>query len=400
MTNEAESMSFAGGELSEWPKEPDSKSGRGASSSRVRIPCSPLEFLNLFRCDTALGGGSAPLIDSPASARHNRWVIRKHATKAFIRTVYESVRARRALHGPLRPSWDARFETLAFVLHHYAKRSTRIPLKWQRKALELNARKTSVVKSMRFEPVSIDGVHAEWFTPPGEVPSDRALIYFHGGGYSVGSIRSHRDVISRLAVAAGVRTLVPEYRLAPEHPFPAQLEDARAVYRWVRNLGIAANRIVLAGESAGGGLTLSTLVASRDAGEPLPAAAVLWSPWLDLEANSASMDANAPFDYVSRDVLRTYAQRFVGAHDLRNPLAAPIHAELHNLPPLLVQAGGAETLLDDSVRVHARAKEAGVDITLEIDDDMIHAWHVFAPRFVGAQKAIDRAGAFVKRHLR
>lgn len=326
-------------------------------------------------------------------------MIRKHATRAFIRTVYESVRARRALRGPLRPSWDARFETLAFVLHHYAKRSTRIPLKWQRKALEMNAKRTSVVKSMQFEPVSIEGVHAEWFIPPGNIPNDRALIYFHGGGYSVGSIRSHRDVVSRLAIAAGVRTLVPDYRLAPEHPFPAQLDDARTVYRWLRDSGIRAERIVLAGESAGGGLTLSTLIASRDANEPLPAAAVLWSPWLDLEANSPSMDANAPFDYVSRDVLRAYAARFVGAHDLQNPLAAPIHADLRKLPPLLVQAGAAETLLDDSIRIHARAKDAGVDVTLEVEDDMIHAWHLLAPRFPNAQKAIDRTGAFIKRHL-
>ena len=325
--------------------------------------------------------------------------MKKIATRAVMRTVYEAVKARRKVRGPLRPSWSAEFETLAFVLHNYAKRSIHLPLAWQRAALTAGVRRTNVVKSMRFEKVSAGGVPSEWFIPPGDSPSDRALIYLHGGGYSVGSIDSHRDLVSRLSIASGVRALVPDYRLAPEHKFPAQLTDARAAYRWLLDSGIAPKKIVIAGESAGGGLTLSTLVETRDKGEPLPAAAVLLSPWLDLEAESASMKENAPFDYVSHKVLRAYATRFVREEQMRHPLAAPIHANLEGLPPLLVQAGEAETLVDDSTRIATLAREAGVDVTLDIEADMIHAWHVLAPRFPDAQRAIDRIGAFVRRQL-
>ncbi len=325
--------------------------------------------------------------------------MKKIATRAVMRTVYATVKARRKIRGPLRPSWSAEFETLAFLLHNYGKRSIHLPLAWQRAALTAGVRRTNVVKSMHFEKVSAGGVPAEWFTPPGSPTTDRALLYLHGGGYSIGSIDSHRDLVSRIAIAAGVRALVPDYRLAPEHKVPAQLNDARAVYRWLLDSGVAPKKIVIAGESAGGGLTLSTLLETRDKGEPLPAAAVLLSPWLDLEAESPSMKENAAFDYVSHKVLRAYAQRFVRDDQMRDPLAAPIHARLEGLPPLLVQAGDAETLADDSRRIAKRAESAGVDVTLEMEPDMIHAWHVFASRFSSAQPAIDRVGAFVRAQL-
>jgi acetyl esterase/lipase len=236
------------------------------------------------------------------------------------------------------------------------------------------------------------------------------VIYLHGGGYSVGSVRSHTDLIARIAQATGARVIAPEYRLAPEYPFPTQLEDAIAIYCHLLSGGADAasglgpsaplqpSRIVLAGESAGAGLSLSTMVALRERGLPLPAAAVLVSPWVDLEATSASMVENAPWDFVTRRGLDVYARRFVRAEDMRHPLAAPIHADLRGLPPLLVQVGEVETLRDDGIRLAERARAAGVEVELEVWPDMIHAFHVFAPMLADAREAIERIGAFCRAH--
>jgi acetyl esterase/lipase len=251
---------------------------------------------------------------------------------------------------------------------------------------------------MHYQTVDAGGVPAEWFRGEG-CDESRALLYLHGGGYSIGSIDVHREPVSRLCKAAGVRGLVPEYRLAPEHPFPSQLEDAVACYRWLLETGVAPSRIVIAGESAGGGLTLSTLVALRDARVPLPAAAVCVSPWVDLEMRGETMTTNARYDYVSREILRDYVRRFVGKHDLRNPLAAPIHADLRGLPPLLVLAGGAEVLLDDARSIAARAQAAGVEVTLEVEPDMIHAWTLFGRAFARSQASIDRIADFTRHAL-
>jgi acetyl esterase/lipase len=322
----------------------------------------------------------------------------------FFRAMRAAIRLRRSMRGPMLPSWDEKFETWARFLHHYAKRSTALPLALQRKMLGV-APATPLTCSMRYEKVRAGGVPAEWFRGrshgpdgSGTIDDSRVLLYLHGGGYSVGSIDSHRELVSRICVASGMSALVVDYRLAPEHRFPAQLDDALAAYRYL--LGrVDASRIVIAGESAGGGLTLSTLVALRDAREPMPAAAVAISPWVDLEMTGASMHTNARYDYVSREVLRVYAKRFVATRDLRNPLAAPIHANLRGLPPLLVQAGGAETLLDDARRIAALAKAAGVDVALDVEDEMIHVWHVFAPFLPRGQQAIARVGAFIKDRL-
>jgi acetyl esterase/lipase len=292
----------------------------------------------------------------------------------------------------MRESWDERFEAVARFLHHYSKRSSTLPISVQRWMLR-PAPYTRVVRRLRFEKVRAGGVPAEWFHAPESDPG-RVLLYLHGGGYSIGSVASHRDFIARLCVAAGATGLALDYRLAPEHPFPAQLEDALAAYRWLIGRGISPARLIVAGESAGGGLTLSTLVSLRDTGEPLPAAAMVFSPWVDLECNAASIHANARYDYVSGETLRVYARRFVPSRDLRNPLAAPIHADLRGLPPMLVQAAEAEALVDDACRIADRARDAGVDVTLEIEPDMIHAFQMMAFLLPRAQVAIERAGAF------
>ena len=252
------------------------------------------------------------------------------------------------------------------------------------------------MREVEMRPIDARGVSAEWFSQP---VSDRgrAILYFHGGGYSTGSINSHRDFLARLCIASGRRVLAADYRLAPEHPFPAQLEDSHRVYRWmIEEQGIHPDRIVIGGESAGAGLTLSTLVSLRDKGLPLPAGGVLISGWFDLEPRSSSMQFNSHYDFVTRLGIRSMAKRFAPISEHRNPLVSPVHADMTGLPPLLVQVGSAETLLDDSLRVAEAARTAGVDVRLEVWPDMIHAWHVFAPMLEEGRRAIGRIGEFVR----
>jgi acetyl esterase/lipase len=247
-------------------------------------------------------------------------------------------------------------------------------------------------------PVDAGGVPAEWITVPGAV-AERVVLYLHGGGYVVCSVSTHRDLISRIARAAEARALGVEYRLAPEHPFPAAVEDATAAYRWLLASGVNPAAIAIAGDSAGGGLTLATLVALRQAGDPLPAAAVCLSPWVDLEGVGDSMTTKAAADpFVRQEMIQFMAQHYLGDHSPRTPLAAPLYADLHGLPPLLIQVGTAETLLDDSTRIAERARAAGVQVTLDVWDDMIHVWQLFAPMLPEGQQAIERIGAFIRAH--
>jgi acetyl esterase/lipase len=248
------------------------------------------------------------------------------------------------------------------------------------------------------EPVDAGGVPAEWIATPG-ASKERAILYFHGGGYMVGSIDTHREMISRLSRAARARALAIDYRLAPEHPYPAAVEDATAAYRWLLSTGVDSARVVIGGESAGGGLTVATLVALRDAAEPLPAAGVCLSPWVDLECLGESMTAKAEVDPVAqREVILEMAKAYLGDANPRTPLAAPLYADLTGLPPLLIQVGTSEILLDDSTRLAERAKSAGVDVTLELWDEMIHMWHWFAAMLPEGQQGIDRIGEFIREH--
>jgi epsilon-lactone hydrolase len=252
---------------------------------------------------------------------------------------------------------------------------------------------------LRTERVSAGGVAAEWVVTP-EARADRVVLYLHGGGYCIGSINTHRDLASRLSRAAQARVLVLDYRLAPEHPFPAAVDDATSAYRWLLAGGTPARHTVIAGDSAGGGLTVATLVALRDAAQPLPAAGVCLSPWVDLEGIGESMTTKAAVDpLVDRERLRKLAAYYLGAHNPRTPLAAPLYADLSGLPPLLIQVGTAETLLDDSTRLAERARKAGVDVTLEPWEDMIHVWQAFAAILPEGQRAIERIGEFVRQRV-
>ena len=249
------------------------------------------------------------------------------------------------------------------------------------------------------EPTTIAGRPAEWLTPDGAGP-DRALLYLHGGGYCIGSINTHRDLAGRIAVASGMRVVNLDYRLAPEHPFPAAPDDATAAYRALLAQGLAPERLAIAGDSAGGGLTLATLVALRDAGDPLPATAVLLSPWTDLTATSSTWTTRADVDHlVQREGLDAMAAAYLDGRATTDPGASPRFADLHGLPPLLVQVGDAEVLLDDSVHLRDDAIAAGVPVTLDIWDDMVHVFQAFPPELLPqAGESLATIGAWLIGH--
>jgi epsilon-lactone hydrolase len=258
-----------------------------------------------------------------------------------------------------------------------------------------------VPADVRCEPIEAGGVKAEWITPPG-ADANRVIVYLHGGGYVFGSINTHRAMVARIARAAKARGLALDYRLAPEHRFPAALEDATAAYRWLLAQGYKPNKIVITGDSAGGGLALATLVALRDRNMPLPAAAACISPWTDMEGTGGSMTTRAKADPLITDkqALLDMARHYVGGGNPRHPLASPIYADMRGLPPLLIHVGDAEVLLDDSVRAAERAKAAGVSVTLEVWPEMIHVWHSFASILPEGQQAIDKIGEFIRAHTK
>jgi epsilon-lactone hydrolase len=250
---------------------------------------------------------------------------------------------------------------------------------------------------VRIELVAAPDRPAEWLAPPG-VSADTVVLYLHGGGYVIGSPRSHRHLAAAIARAAGARALVLDYRLAPENPFPAALDDAIAAYQWLLGQGVAPGRIVLAGDSAGGGLTVATLLALRNRGLPQATAGVCISPWVDLTCSGKSYATKAASDpIVTHDVITTLAATYVGTSgDRKAPLASPLFADLSNLPPLLVQVGSEEVLLDDALGLGARARAAGVDATVEEWPAMIHVWHWFLPMLDEAEQAVAVIGKFVR----
>ncbi|HYL58266.1 MAG TPA: alpha/beta hydrolase [Candidatus Acidoferrales bacterium] len=245
------------------------------------------------------------------------------------------------------------------------------------------------------EKVTAGNVPAEWISAPG-ANTQRVILYLHGGGYVVGSINTHRAMIARIARAANARALAIDYRLAPENPFPAAVDDAVAAYKWLLAKGHKSNNIVIAGDSAGGGLTIAALLKLRDAGAALPAGAVPISPWADLEGKGESIRSRAARDpMVTQDNLAGSAKQYYGNHDPKDPLVSPVHGDFRGLPPMLIHVGDAEILLDDATRVAERAKAAGVKVELEVWDDMIHVWHVFAKILPEGQQAIDKIGKWV-----
>jgi epsilon-lactone hydrolase len=249
---------------------------------------------------------------------------------------------------------------------------------------------------VKVERVTAPVAPAEWLRPP-SAGAGRVVLYLHGGGYVIGSPRSHRHLAAAIAGAAGASALSLDYRRAPEDPFPAAVDDAVACYRWLLEQGIAPGRIVIAGDSARGGLTVATLVALRDARVPLPAGGVCISPWVDLTLSGGSYETKAAADpIVRRPGIEEMARAYLGKTDPRTPLASPLFGDLRGLPPLLIHVGTEEVLLDDAVQLADRAKAAGVAATLEVWDRMIHVWHWFLPMLEEADTAIQGIGRFCR----
>lgn len=260
-----------------------------------------------------------------------------------------------------------------------------------------NLDKMSALMSRRSpgQPATLNGVSGEWLFPE-TGDGGRTLLYLHGGGYVLGSPLSHRDMVGAIADAAHAKVFLADYRLAPEHPFPAAVDDAVAAYEGLLETGVDPARLCIAGDSAGGGLTVATLLALRDRKLPLPAAGICISPWADLTCSSGSMTSMAEADPMLRpDALRWMAGLYLNGQDPQSPLASPVYADLRDLPPLLIQVGTEEALYDDAITLSRVARDAGVDSTLEVWEGMMHVWHLMARLIPEGRQAIQVIGAFV-----
>lgn len=247
---------------------------------------------------------------------------------------------------------------------------------------------------IRCESVNLGSLSAEWVT--GAEAVQGAVLYLHGGGYVMGSVNTHRELVSRIARAASIKVLALNYRLAPEHPYPAALEDTISAYHWLLDQGYDPAQVLFAGDSAGGGLAFAAMVALRDAGEILPAGAIGISPWTDLTLSGESIQSKADVECILKEEhLGRWAKWYAGDHDAKLPLISPRYADLSGLPPLLIQVGGDEILLDDALNLAKAAERAGVDVQLEVWEEMFHVFHMFSflPQ---AKKAVKSMVNFVK----
>ncbi|MHA1313302.1 MAG: alpha/beta hydrolase [Candidatus Helarchaeota archaeon] len=298
---------------------------------------------------------------------------------------------------------DARFlisKELKMIIRMLRKNQVRgeIPsVEQTREYLEKLTAMLQLPKDVKCESFDVNGLPVEWITAPG-VETHRVILYLHGGGYICGSIKTHREFVARLSREARTRAFLIDYRLAPENPFPAALDDAVKSYKWlVSEGGIEPKNVVIAGESAGGGLTLATLMKLRDIGEPIPAAGICLSPWTDLAVTGESVRTKADIDpFITPEVLHFYSKLYGKGQDSRNPYISPLYGDFRDLPPILIQVGTSEVILDDSTRMAERARAAGMDVTLEVWDEMIHAWQLFAALIPEGRKAITRIAEFIQ----
>ena len=276
------------------------------------------------------------------------------------------------------------------------------PVGWAERRARLDAIGSvwPVADDVKLQAVDVSGVDGEWSLAPGS-GSSRVLMFFHGGGYCSGSIESHRRMVTEAGRAAKMRTLAIAYRLAPEHPFPAAYDDALTAWHFLRNESIPAGRIAVGGDSAGGGLAMALIGRLRDAHEELPACAWLVSPWTDLTMSGATLTTK---DAVDPIIHKTYLYELADAYlpsgmDRKDPRVSPLYADLKGFPPILIQIGSNETLLDDATRFASAAGAADVPVTLEIWAHMIHAWHLWNAHLEPGRRALASAGAFVRANL-
>jgi epsilon-lactone hydrolase len=268
-----------------------------------------------------------------------------------------------------------------------------------RTGLDNMAKDSHAPAGTRKERISINGINAEWITPPDALPNG-VMLYLHGGAYIAGSFKSHSDLVAYFAKNARVRALIIEYRLAPEHPFPAALEDAVASYRWLLDNGTRPQDIVIAGDSAGGGLTLATLLKLRDDGLPMPAAAVCISPWTDLAGTGESLRTRSRKDpWLKSASVAPGAALYHGTYPANHPLVSPLYGDLHGLPPILIHVGDWEILLDDAVRMAEKIRQAGGTVELEIWPGMWHVFHAFRALTPESKDANEKMACFIQQHI-
>lgn len=246
-------------------------------------------------------------------------------------------------------------------------------------------------------PVTIDGIPAEWIIPS-QAKKDKVILYTHGGGYVSGSCNDHRSIVARVVKGCGVGILLFEYRLAPEHPFPAAIEDSVAAYRWLLAQGISPSNIMIVGESAGGGLCLATLLALRDQDISLPAAAVAISPWTDLKCTGQSYKAKID-PLAPAESWTVFSKYYVGDNDPCSPWISPLYGDHHGLPPILIHVGEHEVLRDDSIQFAQKAQAAGVDVTLKVGEGMIHCYPLLPPFIPEARQAMEEICDFIRLHI-
>jgi acetyl esterase/lipase len=293
-------------------------------------------------------------------------------------------------------------EAIKAALKEFAEQldpSVELSLEEERAAAEGFAALCGDPDGVTWTEVDAGGVPAIWADPAGGA-TDRVLLYVHGGGYVIGSAEVYKKLTGHLANACGFRVLSVDYRLAPEHPHPAPVTDSTTAYRWLLEQGIEPGHIAVSGDSAGGGLTLATVLKLRDDGDPLPAAAVPISPWTDMEGLGDSMKSNADVDLiVSEVVLKNMADRFLAGQDARDPLAAPLYADYTGICPLYFQVGGDETLLDDTTRTAEKARAAGVDVEVEVFPEMQHVFQMAAGNMPEADDAVAKIGAYLRPRL-
>ncbi|MEZ4661389.1 MAG: alpha/beta hydrolase [Caldilineaceae bacterium] len=309
----------------------------------------------------------------------------------------QTVTMRRMLAGPQRPGWSWGFESIVHFLRSHAPRGNRITAAQVRRLMEQIVL-PPLGNDVAIRPAVGLPAKAEWVTA-GPVEDAQLALFLHGGGYVAGSLYSYRGLTTTLARACGVRLLALDYRLAPEYPFPAALDDACAVYRWLLAHNMDPSQIVFIGDSAGGGLAIAALTRLRDAGLPLPRAAVCLSPWLDLNLSCASIRANSGVDYLNPELVAACARMYLSGVDPKTPLASPLYAELRDLPPVLIQVGSAELFCDEAREFAQRAQAVNVDVTLNVWDDMIHDWHMLYWLEPQARAAVAQIGAYVKNAL-
>jgi len=294
-------------------------------------------------------------------------------------------------------SWQVRVLEIYFRLQHaFAPKG--VDVHKERVELDKLGAMFKLPKGVKSVKELAGGVPAEWLIPTG-ISNGRVVLYLHGGSYICGSPNSHRSLVANIAIASKARALIIDYKLAPEHPHPAAVEDAVAAYKWLINGHVDPRHLAIAGDSAGGGLAVALLVSLRDRNIPLPAACVCLSPWTDLAFSGETWKSKAKVDLIIYDYKElAFAKMYLGGLDAKTPLASPLYADLKGLPPLLVQVGTDEVLLSDATRLVERAKQAGVNAVIDEWEKMQHVWQFAASFIPEGRRAIDRIGEFIDKN--